>query len=406
MDQVVGGQTHGDVLDDFRQRRRFGEVLIHQAHISLEVFKQHALRHVVFHHQRDVLPVGDQRHAVAAHQVIHRQHHHAEHLLQPGFSAQAGASNIGGDQRLAMIVGFHQRRHQNGLFALLQIARRVLTPDHAKHFLIAVGGFGQGCVGWVGHITRRRFTQDFGAAGAQRAVFGKDLLQPAGSGRSGADVLTRNTAITRGVVNGQRQFDVERGAAADIGQGTQRLLCQIVVTKFPQLHQFTFGQLRQEVQRDLLLPLPRMQGHRDPVMGQFQLAPALVEALAFGAVHGAIEQLGQRICFISTPDEAATLGRHPVQAKLALVFRGILLQRGQAPTTTTFIKDKLGMSGQQALQRIGVQCDQILRTHTVTGRQQLHIAAQRGVQVFQMFCDLRIVHFQHLRQLAQRLVGG
>ncbi|MOA39738.1 hypothetical protein D3C78_1615420 [compost metagenome] len=74
---------------------------------------------MIFHHQRDVLPMGDQRYAVAAHQVVHRHHHHPEHLLQPGFSAQAGTGDIGGHQRLAVVVGFHQRRHQDGLFAFL-----------------------------------------------------------------------------------------------------------------------------------------------------------------------------------------------------------------------------------------------------------------------------------------------
>ncbi|MOA39948.1 hypothetical protein D3C78_1617680 [compost metagenome] len=82
------------------------------------------------------------------------------------------------------------------------------------------------------------------------------------------------------------------------------------------------------------------------------------------------------------------------------------MQRGQAPATTTFIEDKLGVSGQQALQRVSIQSNQILCAHAVTGGQQLHIAAQRGVQILQMFGDLRIVHFQHLSQLTQRLVGG
>ncbi|MNE60281.1 hypothetical protein D3C80_1554170 [compost metagenome] len=165
--------------------------------------------------------MGDQGYAVTAHQVVHRQYHHTEHLLQPGFGAQAGPGDVGADQRLAVVIGFHQRRHQNGLLAVPQIARRVFAPNHPQHFLIAIGRFGQSRVGLVCHIACGRFAEDLGAAGAQRTVFGKHLLQPAGGGRPGADVFTRNTAVTRGVVNGQRQLDVERRTAADVGQGAQ-----------------------------------------------------------------------------------------------------------------------------------------------------------------------------------------
>ncbi|MNE68652.1 hypothetical protein D3C80_1643250 [compost metagenome] len=131
---------------------------------------------MVFHHQCDVLAVSDQRYSVAAHQVVHRQHHRLEHLRQPRLCAQAGTGDVGGDQRFTLIVGFHQRRHQDRLLVGLQITGRVFTPDHPEHFLITVGSLGQRAVGWVGQIARRRFTQDLGAAGLQSAVAGENLL--------------------------------------------------------------------------------------------------------------------------------------------------------------------------------------------------------------------------------------
>ena len=46
--------------------------------------------------------------------------------------------------------------------------------------------------------------------------------------------------------------------------------------------------------------------------------------------------------------------------------------------------------------------DQRARIQRVTRLQQLHVAAQRGVEVLHVLCRLRVAHLQHRRQLQQR----
>ena len=87
VDDVIRAQTCRNVLHLRRQALRLREIFVHQTHITLEILQQDALRHVVFHHQRHVLTVGDQRHAVAAEQVIERDHRRVEQLFQPGVGA-------------------------------------------------------------------------------------------------------------------------------------------------------------------------------------------------------------------------------------------------------------------------------------------------------------------------------
>ena len=94
--EVAGLQVVDDVIRAQARRHRFyllrqapglREILIHQAHIALEILQQYALRDRVFHHQRHVLAVGDQRHAVAAEQVIKRDHRCLKQLFQPRVGA-------------------------------------------------------------------------------------------------------------------------------------------------------------------------------------------------------------------------------------------------------------------------------------------------------------------------------
>ena len=87
MDDVIRAQARRDGLHLLRQAFRLREIFIHQAHIALEILQQDALRDVVLHHQRHVLAVGNQRHAVAAEQVIERDHRCFKQLFQPRVGA-------------------------------------------------------------------------------------------------------------------------------------------------------------------------------------------------------------------------------------------------------------------------------------------------------------------------------
>ena len=87
MNDVIRAEARRDGLHLLRQALRLREVFIHQAHIALEIFQQDALRDVVLHHQRYVLAVGDQRHAVAAEQVIERDHRCLKQLFKPRVGA-------------------------------------------------------------------------------------------------------------------------------------------------------------------------------------------------------------------------------------------------------------------------------------------------------------------------------
>ena len=87
VDDVIRAQARRDGLNLFRQAFRLREIFIHQAHIALEILQQDALWNVIFHHQRHVLAVGDQRHAVAAEQVIERDHRCLKQLFQPRVGA-------------------------------------------------------------------------------------------------------------------------------------------------------------------------------------------------------------------------------------------------------------------------------------------------------------------------------
>ena len=91
-DKVAGLQVVDDVIRAEARRHRFyllrqalrlREIFIHQAHIALEILQQNALRNVIFHHQRDVLAVGDERHPVATEQVIEGDHRRLKQLFQP-----------------------------------------------------------------------------------------------------------------------------------------------------------------------------------------------------------------------------------------------------------------------------------------------------------------------------------
>ena len=125
------------------------------------------------------MSVGDKRDAVAAKQVIQRNHYHSEQLREPGFSVQPGAVDICAYQRLIVFIALHQCCHQNRTFVRLQPATRILTPDNAEHLLVAVGGLGKRGIAFMGHIARRRFTEDHRAALLKRGVGRKNLLQPA-----------------------------------------------------------------------------------------------------------------------------------------------------------------------------------------------------------------------------------
>ena len=87
MDDVIRAQARRHRFYLLRQALRLREILVHQAHIALEILQQDALRDRVFHHQRHVLAVGNQRHAVAAEQVIERDHRCLKQLFQPRVGA-------------------------------------------------------------------------------------------------------------------------------------------------------------------------------------------------------------------------------------------------------------------------------------------------------------------------------
>ena len=94
MNNVISRKARRDGFDRLRQALHLRERFIHQTHIALEILQQNALRHMVFHHQRHVLAVGDQRHAVPAQQVIKRNNNHAaiSTACSPGRSQQDGFS--------------------------------------------------------------------------------------------------------------------------------------------------------------------------------------------------------------------------------------------------------------------------------------------------------------------------
>ena len=83
VDDVIRTEPCGDGFYLLRQALRLREILVHQAHVALEILQQNALWDVIFHHQRDVLAVGDERHPVAAEQVIEGDHRRLKQLFQP-----------------------------------------------------------------------------------------------------------------------------------------------------------------------------------------------------------------------------------------------------------------------------------------------------------------------------------
>ncbi len=153
---------------------------------------------------------------------------------------------------------------------------------------------------------------------------------------------------------------------------------------------------------DLLLPLPRVQRHRQPAVVEPQRLPAGVKPGALGVVHGAGQQIVNVAIGVAAPDQMLALNGDPVQAKTPAVFRRVLAQRIHPPAAASLVKNKLRMAAHQTLQFVRVEVDKRVGIQRFTRLQQLNIAPQRGVEIFQMLCRLRIAHLQHRGQLQQR----
>ena len=100
---------------------------------------------------------------------------------------------------------------------------------------------------------------------------------------------------------------------------------------------------------DLLLPLPRVQRHRQPAVVETQRVPAGVKAGALGVVHGAGQQGADIAIGVAAPDQMLPLNGDPVQAKTSAILRRVLTQRVQAPAAATFVENKLRVTAHQTL---------------------------------------------------------
>ena len=193
------------------------------------------------------------------------------------------------------------------------------------------------------------FAKHLCARAGKRSVGDKLLLQPARGQRPGGNVLARNTAIAGGVVDRQRKLDVKRRATAGVGERAQGLLRQVLIAKLAQLNHLTACQLRQEMNGNLLLPLPRVQRHRQPALVEAQRLPAGVKAGALGVVHGARQQGADIAIGVAAPDQMLPLNGNPVQTKTFAILRRVLAQRVQPPAAATFVENKLRVTAHQAL---------------------------------------------------------
>ncbi len=100
---------------------------------------------------------------------------------------------------------------------------------------------------------------------------------------------------------------------------------------------------------NFLLPLPRVQRHRQPAIIQIQLLPAGVEPLALGIVHGAGEQGVNIAIGVAAPDQTIALHGDPVQAKTPAIFRRVQAQGIQPPAAASLVENKLRVTAHQAL---------------------------------------------------------
>ena len=100
---------------------------------------------------------------------------------------------------------------------------------------------------------------------------------------------------------------------------------------------------------NLLLPLPRVQRHRQPAVVETQRVPAGVKAGALGVVHGAGQQSVDIAIGVAAPDQMLSLNGNPVQTKTSAILRRVLTQRVQAPAAATFVENKLRVTAHQTL---------------------------------------------------------
>ena len=82
---------------------------------------------------------------------------------------------------------------------------------------------------------------------------------------------------------------------------------------------------------NFLLPLPRMQRHRQPAVVQIQFLPAGVESVALGI------------------DQTIALHGDPVQTKTPAIFRRVKAQGIQPPAAASLVENKLRVTAHQAL---------------------------------------------------------
>lgn len=100
---------------------------------------------------------------------------------------------------------------------------------------------------------------------------------------------------------------------------------------------------------NLLLPLPRVQRHRQPGLVEAKRLPAGVKAGALGVVHGARQQSVDIAIGIAAPDKMLPLSGNPVQTKTAAILRRVLTQRIQPPAAATLVENKLRVTAHQTL---------------------------------------------------------
>nr|AIS85288.1 hypothetical protein VASRM7_50 [Verrucosispora sp. MS100047] len=276
---------------------------------------------------------------------------------------QPGGGDQFGGEGPAVGVDVQQRGHGGQPFVGGQGGHRALPPERGKHLAVRRVAVGGGFVLPVAVADGGPFPDDRQAGGPEHLVGGDQVGQPVVDGRGGFHVRRRQSSHEAHVQHRQRCLDVVPVRRADVEEGADGLLGEVVVVALAEVHQAAAGHLTGEGDRQLVPPLPGV--HRDEqVVGQVQVEgghglgePGQGRLVQFGAEQGGVVEVGG-----AGEGGVVAVGGQPDQAYGSGGLGGVAVVFVDAEAEAAVVGHEAGMPfGHRRLDGLEVGLDQLRR---------------------------------------------
>ena len=283
-----------------------------------------------------------------------------------------------------MQVHVQHRGQRDGPLAVGQPGGRALPPQGGDHLgvrsLVGHPGGGGPVIGVAGVADGRDLAQDPEVQRPQGGVGVDDPGHPVVDRRGVAHVLRRQAAGEAHVLHGQGGLDVTALGAGDVEERAHGLLRPVLAVGLAEVHEVAAGQVGGERHRDLVLPLPRVDG-QDAV-------PGGVEPERAQAVVAPLEGLGAELAGVEFPlveagdggqvTEVAARGE-PHEPDRRAGLRREVVSVGEAEAHSAVVGDEAGVSlGHRPLDLLESGLGELLRGPVAVVQAERGRAERRG----------------------------